>query len=238
MRVDLRELSTYFINLERDYQKSIDTYDRLFGLGFKNVNRFEGILHDNPKAGCARSQHSVMSDDNIKLPFILLEDDIVHTGLDKFVFDVPDDADALYLGISQWGRMLNFSGPFTHYKIVNADVVKVYNMLSTHAIVYFSEDYRRHLKRTSYYSGYKSHYHVDVEYAESQKYYNVYALDLPLFAQEGYNQGVTGQRLSDIGIHVNGKPNVFDQAKWDPNKLNNVADVSGVRSFYDPQPWF
>jgi len=43
--------------------------------------------------------------------------------------------------MSQWVRYFNFSGPFVHYEKISDDVVRVYNMLSTHCLLHLTKDF-------------------------------------------------------------------------------------------------
>ena len=234
MKINLRNINTYYINLDDDVERRQKTESILNRLNFSSVTRIPGIKTDDGKVGCARSQHMVLSDESISTPFLLLEDDIVFMDNHDFDIEVPDDADALFLGVSQWARYLNFSGPFLHYKKVDKKIVQVYNMLSGHAVIYFSEEYRQVCSRISKYCGYQLMDHMDNGYAEIQKYYNVYSLDIPLFKQNGHNGGVTSTRISEMGIDVSKSESFFDSVKYQLNKLQGVPDLNGCPSTYYP----
>ncbi len=178
-----------------------------------------------------------MADTSIATPFILFEDDIVYTGSDKFVYNIPDDADALYIGCSQWARFLNFSGPYLQYRDVNEDIVQVYNMLAVHAVVFLNPGYREHLSRIAQHGATKHQYHMDIGYAETQRYYNVYALNTPLFKQSGYNDSVTGTPIRKMGMNYNDSKKHFNEVIWDLSKLVGVPDLKGSPGYYDPRWW-
>ena len=235
MKLDIRDIPLYYINLDSKVDDKTRLENLLFETGFKSVNRISGTLHEDPKVGCALSHLEVMGDKSIPTPFILIEDDVDFTGV-KFEYDIPDDVDALYIGTSKWGRFLNHSGPFVQYQKVNDDIVRVYNMLSTHAIIYFNDGYREHLRRTCEYSANVAKYHLDVEYAENQKYYNIYALDVPFFTQMGYNNQVTNQPVTQYGMDLEQSAKYFELQKWKLN-LSGIPDGNGGVSFYDPRHW-
>ena len=232
MNINLLELPVYYINLDREVAKRNNMEALLKRMGFSTIERVAGIEHPNPKVGCARSHHMAMA--NIKAPFILLEDDLECNDL-KLNYEIPDDAQSLFLGVSQWGRFLNFSGPFTTYSRVTDEVVRVYNMLSAHAVVHLDPEYQRHLAQIAWYNGYEHLYHMDVGYAETQKYYKVYALDTPILYQTGYNERVTNQRISSMCMERTASEKLFDETKYNLNKLTGVLDVQGNQSFYDPR---
>ena len=97
-----------------------------------------------------------------------------------------DDADALYLGISSWGRMNSHSGPFVQYEVFENGLIRVYNMLGAHAILYLSTEYTSLCSKIAK-SAYETAEHQDIGFAEIQKYYNVYAFDEPMFYQTSSN---------------------------------------------------
>lgn len=234
MKLNLRNLDTYYINLDEGEERRQRTESILNKLNFSSVTRVPGIKTDDGKVGCARSQHKVLSDMSISTPFLLLEDDILFTGNDDFNIEIPDDADALFLGVSQWARYLSFSGPFLHYRKIDDKIVQVYNMLSGHAVIYLSDEYRQVCSRISKYCGYQLLDHMDNGYAEIQKYYNVYSLDFPIFKQNGHNGGVTSTRITEMGIEVSQSNSFFNSVKYELNKLQGVPDLNGCPSTYYP----
>ena len=192
MKVNLTDIPVYYVNLEGEDEKRKHTESMLKNLGFKYVHRFNAIRHEAGRIiGCARSHYSILS--TAKPPFIILEDDCA---LNKeFVpeIDLPEDTDCLYLGISHWGRYMNHSGPFVHTKGISDEFVRVYNMLATHAIAYFSKEYVDICRRVAYHYGYEIENHLDIGFAEIHKLYNVYSYDEPLFRQYEWSAVTTGK---------------------------------------------
>ena len=186
MKLDLREIPAVYMNLEKHTEKNESMYNMLNGMGFKNINRVDGILDsENPIAGCSKAHHMALN--NFKTPFILFEDDCGIAYDDyNLEIEIPDNADAVYLGVSDWGRMNGHNGFYNQYDHVeNQDnLLRIYNMLSGHAILYLSEIYREMCVRIAYHAGYvvKDYYH-DVGFAEIQKWFNVYCFDRPIFYQ-------------------------------------------------------
>ena len=234
MKLNIKNLSTYYINLDEKEDRRRSTEYTLNRLNFTSVTRVSGVFHEDGKVGCARSQHKILSDSSIQTPFLLMEDDCVFTGVDEFEYEIPDDVDALFIGNSQWARYLNFSGPFLHYKEIDDKIVQVYNMLAAHAVIYFNEEFRQVCSRISNYCGYQLLDHMDNGYAEVQKYYNVYALNVPVFKQFGHNGGVTSSKITDIGINVIQSDQFFNLYSRDLNKLQGVPDLNGCPSTYYP----
>ena len=231
MKFDIRDIPAYFINLDKDVDKYTSTTSLLHYLEFKDINRFPGIKANR---GCEKSHHQLLSDKSIPTPCLVLEDDILFTGNDNFVIDVPDDADALYIGVSQWARFLNFSGPFVCYEPCKEDMVRIFNMMTTHAILYISEEYRNMISRVAKYHSFENPSPFDIGVADIQKYFNVYALDFPIFKQSAYNNKSTSIRVTDVGMDPEKQHQYFKSKMYKINELLNIPDKAGNRSHYSP----
>jgi len=98
---------------------------------------------------------------------------------------IPHAADAIYLGISRAGGSF-YNGYDDGPSIVepyNADMVRVKNMLSAHAILYLSARYKADVvKRLKGICG-LANYYSDVVISRLHPYYNIYAYKRPLFYQ-------------------------------------------------------
>jgi hypothetical protein len=246
MKINLTSIPVYYINLDDQDEKRKHTESMLKNFGFKYVERFSAIRHDAGRIiGCARSHYAILKKQ--KPPFIILEDDC--TLNKKFIdeIEIPDNADALYLGISHWGRYLNHSGPYVHTTKIDDDIVRVHNMLATHAIMYLSESYVDICKRVSYHFGYEIENHLDIGFAEMHKFYNVYCLDNPLFRQYEWN-GVTSGKISEFSLNKTTADQLFNKIlKEDENfyKLNGtfksplkplieMTDANGIPGYFLP----
>jgi hypothetical protein len=84
MKINIRTLPTYYINLDIQEERRQSTEYALNRLNFNSVTRVSGISYNDPKVGCARSQHKVLSNSSILTPFLLMEDDCVYTGVEDF----------------------------------------------------------------------------------------------------------------------------------------------------------
>lgn len=141
MNLDLREIPAVYMNLEQHVEKNNNMQNILKECGFKNIIRVEGVSRpDRPVAGCSAAHHKGLCE--IDPPFVLFEDDCVIKNFRPEI-EVPDDADAVYLGISSWGRMNGHSGPYVQYEHVKNDLYRVYNMLSGHSVLYLTDEYVR-----------------------------------------------------------------------------------------------
>lgn len=187
MKINLLEIPVFYINMKKDTEKNEYLSNTLRELGFKDIRRIEATVATPGTVGLSRSQHEALS--QIPAPFIVLEDDCDPI---SFVANitVPDDADAVYLGNSPWARMNSHSGFFLQTTAVDGykNTHRIYNMLSSHAILYLTDSYVDICKRTTYYCGYVSQtVPMDVPFADIQRWYNVYAFTKPHFGQKAYD---------------------------------------------------
>jgi hypothetical protein len=232
MKIDLRKVPAVYINLKHHTEKNEKMQDLLKECGFETIIRVEGIYRpDNPPAGCAGAHYVGVCE--IDPPFVLFEDDCeVHNF--KPIIEVPDNADAVYLGTSQWARYWQFSGPFVHYEKISEDIVRIYNMLGGHSILYLTNDYVRMCQRICHHASEVIGYNQDPGFAEVQKYFNIYSVNDPFFKQSGYNQSVTICKVTDIGIHISDAQRFFDSVKYDLARLQGIPDLNRSPSTYYP----
>lgn len=208
MKINLLDIPVYYINMDKDKDKNKNMKSMLKDLGFKKIHRIPGV--EDPKSGrrgLSKAQYNALS--QVPAPFIVLEDDC-DTKYFRQTLEVPDDADAVYLGNSAWGVVSSYSGFFLKYKNVKEypGIYRIFNMLSSHAILYLKNDYVDMCKRTTYYCGNvsKSAHPMDVPFAEIQKYFNIYCPDKPLFIQRHYEGAMsaapdwTNGRLTEYRI--------------------------------------
>jgi len=190
--LDLREIPAIYINLDSDIERKEKMESMLKEYGFKNIIRLSATKHQDRLAGCSHSHFNALNE--VDAPFIVFEDDCVCKNTDP-VITIPDDSDAVYLGISSWGRMNSHSGPCVYYEEVVdfPGIVRVYNMLGAHAILYLSKEYASVCSRISNHF-YETAYHQDIGFAEIQKYFSIYSFDDPIFYQTSSNG--TDQKLS------------------------------------------
>lgn len=184
MNLDLKNIPVIYINLDKDIEKNNYMNNMLKELNFKHIIRLEAsCFPDRHLAGCSYSHYEALS--LLEPPFIVMEDDCRVKNFTTII-EIPEDSDAIYLGVSSWGRMNSHSGPFVQYKKVNDNLVRIYNMLGAHAILYLSKEYTSLCKKISF-QAYKISDHQDIGFAEIQRYYNVYAFDNPFFYQTSSN---------------------------------------------------
>lgn len=185
MKIYLPDIPVFYINMDKDTEKRKHMEKNLSKLGFKNVTRIKAIESKDGKVGLSKSQNLALS--QIKPPFIIFEDD-ADPKYFKDEIEVPDDADAVYLGNSQWAQIGRRSGFYLKYTHVPdyKRVYRIYNMLASHAILYLTEDYVKMCQRTTKYCGEVYPMPMDIPFATIQRYFNVYTIDKPLFVQKDF----------------------------------------------------
>lgn len=198
MKIDLRKIPSVYINLDRHQEKNKEMQELLSKTGFESIQRIEGVLDSkNPVAGCSKAHHKALS--KLKAPFILFEDDcsLFEENFEPII-ELPDDADALYLGVSSWGRMNGHNGFYLQYDEFqeHPNLLRIYNMLGGHSIVYLTEEYRKICERISYHAGYVIKDYQDVGFAEIQRFFNVYSLNNPMFYQTSNELGTKSKITS------------------------------------------
>ena len=201
INLNLLEIPVHYINLKKDTEKNKLITENLKDLGFKKITRHEAIEHEKSLVGCSRSHHMVLN--QLQPPFILFEDDIV---INKFMekINVPKNSDAIYLGNSSWGRKSSCSGPYLEYKKIDDSLYQIFNMLSAHAVLYLTEEYKNICSSIAHKFGYVYKNYQDIGFAEVQKYFNIYCFNEPLFFQSsnlpGTNKNLTDYIISEISF--------------------------------------
>lgn len=186
MKINLTDIPVFYINMKKDVHKKEHIEKQLKAVGFKKITRIDAVEDKkNGRVGLSKSQHKALS--QIPAPFIVLEDD---ADPKQFVstIDIPDDADAVYLGNSNWGFQSNHAGFYLKYEKVAGyqKILRIYNMLSSHAILYLSDDYVKMCQRTTKYCAEKYPMPMDVPFAMIQRFFNIYVLNQPVFIQKDY----------------------------------------------------
>ena len=212
MKINLREIPIYYINLPEHRERDTAFLEKMKSAGFEESKIFriegirkEGSQHDPVYVGCFHSQLKTLKQAiSGPLPFMILEDDCEINQIPDYI-DVPENSDAVYLGISAWGFSPSQSGNLALLNSlitdrVDQDVVRIFNMLSSHAILYVAADYVQSLItdlesnlsgqiQISNNSGESLLYHggtflpCDIIMANKQYLNNVYALRNPVFYQ-------------------------------------------------------
>ncbi len=192
MLVDLRACDTVAISLPEAIERrgSVAAVCESLGLSWQLL---DGVKASPGWLGCGLSHLLALRQAKPLTPLIILEDDVEHTDACASAIEVPDDADAVYLGGSLYGAVdiVDYVG-FTD--MVAADpagdlLVRVYNLLGTHAILYLSDRFRRACQDMILETMLERGWAHDKGMAKLQESFTVYALKRPMFVQSDHLQG-------------------------------------------------
>ena len=183
-KIDLTSVTVFYINMDEDSDKRDRLEEMLKQRGFTDVRRVRGTPNANKKVGVANAhKRALISGLKHGGPFIIFEDDVIENKFKRYV-EVPENTDAYYLGISQWGLQSGKGTRTISVERYNPDTFRLFNMLSAHAILYLNMDYVKFLLRSvEFYI--KIRTNQDKGRAETMKYWNIYGAKDPLYAQDG-----------------------------------------------------
>ena len=189
--MEINKIPAFYINMDADTKKRESTESVLQILGFENVTRVPGTVGSGKILGCTLA-HIKAIDTALQATngsFAIFEDDIFIKNPNTKI-NIPETADALYLGISRWG-IYNGTG-HRHIAIekYDRDLYRVYNMLSTHGILYLNREYAKLIMK-AYDFFVSTSDAMDKANAELMKYFEVYALTDPMVYQDGINEKET-----------------------------------------------
>ena len=203
MIIDLREIPTVWINLDKATENAKIMAERFEKYGFKNTHRKSGLIIDPPPGthqsiahfmGCGQSHIDILSDKGYSTPLLILEDDIEFSEQFNPVVEVPDDADGVYLGISHGGNCY-------HTKKVNDDYYRIAGVLAAHAILYITPNFRRDMRNVGLHCLYNLRQPWDIGTAAIQRSYKVYTPIKPLVYQSNDRENANKwQGLTDFGL--------------------------------------
>lgn len=189
MKIDLTQIKTYYISLDSaiDRQNAIEGWHK--SLGFMNPVRIPGVINDLYYVGLCQATNNAIKVASLEgMPFLIFEDDAMPTNKIISEVEIPDDADALYLGIGEWGMQDN--GETKHHNVIlekvngYPEIFKIKNALCTHAIVYITSEFASAVAEST-----RKCFEDVPEYPDQQIYkdgifdnFNVYVVG-PLFYQ-------------------------------------------------------
>ena len=190
MQIDLRNVRTRWINVDKDEEKARQMNELLDGLGFTNHKRFSAVTgiapHEGVRRGeehyrnCAESHFKILEETILAdgEPVLILEDD-VEVNPEAFVseFPIPENDDCIYLGIS--------TGDGNFEAINNNDgFAKIKRVFATHAIMHLSKEMSKDVIDFGKKFIYEKNTPFDVGFAyDVQPRYNVFTPYVPFFYQ-------------------------------------------------------
>lgn len=193
--MNLLEIDKYLLTCEKSKDRADRAIQTLKEIGW-DVVTVDGEITTPYSIGVAKSLIKTLS--NAKLPVLLLEDDIAICDVVPTDIDIPDDADAIYLGTSQFGILRgNTVMGGVVASAYNSNLYRVFNMLGLHAVIYNSHKYISHVIEVlaEFINNpglINIDYGCDNPIAKLHSKYNIYAVKKPMFYQnDGHSESAT-----------------------------------------------
>jgi hypothetical protein len=144
--------------------------------------------------GAAVSHLRILADLEIPLPLLILEDDALATADYRNQIEIPDDTDAVYLGVS-------VGNPNTIIEKECEGFVRVRNMLSAHAILYLNDSIRKAMEQVIYELTFYHKKPFDLGMGFIQNKYKVLAPYKPFFIQSDLRESKNKwQKYTDVDL--------------------------------------
>jgi hypothetical protein len=203
VKIKITELPTFYINLDDRPDRRARVESILSNYGFSNYERFPGVKAGK-RVGCSTSHSQLLQkiiDEDI-YPALVLEDDI--EVFQNFIEEIecPDDADAMYLGVSCYGYNHDKSSKGLKISELGDSYHRMHNMLARHAIIHFNKEYDRVSidLMNNFISNPEEYIAGDVTLSSMHPRYKVYAQNIPLFYQrQEATQHLTKRTIFDCG---------------------------------------
>jgi hypothetical protein len=206
MKINLREIPAFYVNLDSRIDLRERMESTLSRLGFSKIYRSPGVVVPDAPV-CVGIAHAYKNAFDLAEsvsnggPFLMFDDDALPTDAFTADIEVPNDFDAVYLGISRYGR--RHSDGCCAIDLVEATYIsdtmaKINSMLSSHAILYagINNPYTQKV-RDRLLPAIREKIHCDIEMARSQPDHQVYAFVDPLFYQTS-QEWPTRLKLTDF----------------------------------------
>lgn len=194
-KIKINEFNAFYINMDSNISNNINIQKVLKeDCGFLNITRVPGVESESKELGTTLAHLKALMQS--QAPCVIFEDDCNVLNYINEI-EIPEDADAIYLGHMPWGRVSGssvFNG-IKYEKVENSnDIYQVYNMLGAHAIIYLSELYFNAAKASCISSANKKIIQ-DIAYAEMHNNFNIYAIGMPMFYQHGHYEKQTNKHI-------------------------------------------
>lgn len=190
MIIDLKRINSLWIggiNKNREFKiKSL--LDRLE----YNHKQIPAVISNGFNGNTQSTKNAIEESIKYNEPVIIFEDDANITEHYNNEIDVPEDADAVWLGTSIYGLVNNWESMslrdgiyLTQPKKTGEynNFYKIENMLSLHAVVFITNKYKQSMFNYLEYLINKQTA-PDIITAETMKYFNIYACKKPMFFQD------------------------------------------------------
>lgn len=140
--VDLGQIRTIILNLESATKRRAHMESLTSDLGL------QATFHTGPEMspgrfGCGLAHLGALLRYGTELPLLVLEDDVKVTEDYRPVFDVPADADMVYLGCSSCGVSPDYPAGVDGLLVcedIDDDYLRLFNMTAMHAVLYMTPE--------------------------------------------------------------------------------------------------
>lgn len=168
-------------NNDKYHSRKLHMDAMLSHIGCKDIIHFKSSTENYP--GCLSFATIDILTKYIDEPFLLLEDDVEFTG--NINFDIPIDADAVYLGLSKCAGhpTQNIYYGLSQFIPYSDSQVRIMNMLSAHAIFFNSRRFKEAVIDTLKIVRINNALYNDVLISRLQSRFNIYGNMIPLFYQ-------------------------------------------------------
>ena len=194
MIIDLRNVMTRWINLDEHIENAKAMEKQFSDLGFLRHQRISASKIPPPVGynpaygkhfiGCGTSHIRSFGMMN-EYPTLVLEDDCKATAAFTPIIEVPDDTDAVYLGVSTGNPntiAVDMRKKFDREENKQG-WARICNMLATHAILYVSERYAKIAESVTKKCTDELKIPLDMGLSQVQNQFNIYAPIFPFFVQ-------------------------------------------------------
>ena len=181
MIIDFEKIPHYWINLDEHVDNAREITNQFDQLKFIHM-RIQGVKETPYIVGCGKAHIKALKyaiEANI-FPCCIYEDDATVSEYYTPTIEVPDDADALYTGISLAGR--------PYFQRVSDSICSVKNMMSLHAVCYITKKYAIAAMMKCEQCVYLDNYPHDVGTSQIMNLYKVFACNKPYFYQSDDRQ--------------------------------------------------
>jgi hypothetical protein len=183
----LNDIDTYLINLPRDKQRLESAKETLLRIN-QDHQIVNGVEHQQGIVGCGLAHLNIF--DTYKPRCLVLEDDICLTDNVLESIDIPEDADAIYLGVSNHGYVrrrpvgIKDSVMCSRWDV---NYKRVLNMCSTHAIIYLTDRYWQACRKAVA-ECLQAGIAFDLGLASIHRHFNILTPNNPMFFQAGQSE--------------------------------------------------
>lgn len=192
MIIDIRDLTCRWINLDSATENAKSMESLCESIGIKDNERFSARVLPSPEGtrpsekhyrGVGQSHIDCLLSVRDNLPALIFEDDVEVSEDFSHKIEVPDNTDAIYLGISHGdGR----------YRAVDVGkgIARISEVLAAHAVVYLTEKYLDAVVNIANHCIHEAYTPFDVGTYNIQKNFLVVTPHKPFFYQKANSESL------------------------------------------------